>query len=232
MDLVRRGVLLTVVAAVGVMAATSDSSRAARATAGSGTTASAPPTATLAEILRGLRTRSPSGVPYDRQRFEHWTDEDGDGCDTRREVLIARSITPVQIGDGCTLTGGTWVSPYDGVESTASHEIHVDHLVALAEAWRSGAWNWTDAERSAYANDLDVPYALVAVSGRSNRSKGDRDPASWMPPLASYACAYLTAWILVKYRWRLSVDAAERAAIEDGLDDCGSSRVEVPARKR
>ena len=94
-------------------------------------------TATTASELPALlaqaaETTSPA---YDRDRFEHWIDADSDGCNTRYEVLIDESTTPVTVGAGCSLTGGTWVSPYDGVTATTPAGIEIDHVVALAEAW-------------------------------------------------------------------------------------------------
>jgi hypothetical protein len=77
----------------------------------------------------------------------------------------------------------------------------IDHLSPLAEAWDSGAWAWDADTRMRYADDLDDPRSLIAVSASANRSKGDQDPAEWMPPAASYACTYITDWVAVKTRW-------------------------------
>ena len=127
---------------------------------------------------------------YDRDLFHHWIDADGDGCDTRDEVLIAESVTTVQVSQpGCTLSGGQWVSLYDGVQTTDPSTFDIDHMVPLAEAWDSGAWNWDAQQREAFANDLTHAEALIAVSASSNRSKGDQDPAEWQPPSASADCA-------------------------------------------
>lgn len=76
---------------------------------------------------------------YDRALFPHWIDADGDGCDTRREVLIAEAVEPPSIGAGCYLTGGRWLSLYGGIETTDPGTFDLDHVVALAEAWDSGA---------------------------------------------------------------------------------------------
>lgn len=187
-------------------------------------------TVTAAE-LPGLltvaaETTSPS---YDRDRFEHWIDADGDGCNTRYEVLIEESTSPVSVGAGCALSGGTWVSPYDGVAAFSPAEIEIDHVVALAEAWRSGAAGWTDDARRAFANDLDVPYALTAASSVSNQSKSDKDPAEWLPTNGSATCEYVMGWALTKYRWSLSVDPAELAALETQLSGtCGQTAVTLP----
>ncbi|REJ08934.1 DUF1524 domain-containing protein [Microbacterium bovistercoris] len=187
-------------------------------------------TVTAAQLPGLLRTAAPDTThPYSRESFEHWTDADGDGCNTRYEVLIEESTTPVDVIAGCALSGGTWVSPYDGFATSDTAQIQIDHVVALAEAWRSGAWSWTPDQRRDFANDLDVPYALTAASGTSNQSKADKDPSSWMPPNSSYRCEYATSWALVKYRWSLSVDEAEAAALSSILNgECGATPIELP----
>ena len=186
--------------------------------------------ATAADVLPLLKVQSiDTAHSYDRAAFRHWTDADSDGCNTRYEVLIEESTTPVSVAPSCTLTGGTWVSPYDGVTATSPAGIEIDHVVALAEAWRSGAWAWNAQQREEFANDLGVPYALTAASTVSNQSKADKDPARWMPSNGSYVCEYATSWALVKYRWSLSVDEAELAALRDILSgDCGATPVALP----
>lgn len=174
----------------------------------------------------GAETTAPA---YDRDLFEHWIDADGDGCNTRYEVLIEESITPVAVGAGCTLTGGTWVSSYDTMTTTDPAQIEMDHVVALAEAWRSGASGWTNDQRRLFANDLDVPYALTAASSASNQAKADKDPAEWLPTNTEHTCQYVTSWALIKYRWSLKVDPVELAALQAELSgSCGATPVTLP----
>lgn len=184
--------------------------------------------ADLPGLLRvAAETTSPS---YSRDRFEHWIDADGNGCNTRYEVLIAESTTPTTRHSGCKLTGGTWVSALDGAIAQSTDDVEIDHHVALAEAWRSGAVAWTDAQRRAFANDLGVPYALAATSSASNQSKADKDPAEWLPTNIAYRCEYVTSWALMKYRWSLAVDTAEHAALRRELSgSCGGTAVTLPA---
>jgi hypothetical protein len=152
-----------------------------------------------------------------------WIDADGDGCDTRDEVLIAEAVKTPTVGARCSLAGGSWYSAYDGLTFTDPSGLDIDHLVPLAEAWDSGAYAWTADRRERYANDLDVPWTLIAVSASTNRSKGDDDPAEWMPPRSSYACTYLGDWLAVKVRWALSIDTTERAAIHGLIGGCSST---------
>jgi len=168
----------------------------------------------------GLRIEPERGDGYNRDLFRHWVDADGDGCDTRKEVLIAESLEPVQTGSSCAILSGRWYSIYDNTETTDSSRFDIDHVVALKEAWDSGAWNWSADQRRDFANDLSQPYFLIAVSASSNRSKSDRDPAEWLPTNTSYRCAYVRIWIDVKRAWNLSVDQTEYDALRNTLASC------------
>ena len=153
---------------------------------------------------------------YDRSLFKHWIDADKNGCNTRQEVLIEEAIVKPKIGKKCVLSGGTWLSSYDDKTIKGSGStLDVDHMVPLAEAWRSGAWQWTNAEREFFANDLKDNRVLIAVTASSNRSKGDSDLANWLPKASKeIVCDYVFAWIAVKSRYYLSVDPKESAVIE------------------
>ena len=153
---------------------------------------------------------------YDRKLFNHWIDADKDGCDTRKEVLIAEAIVKPKIGAKCVLSGGTWLSSYDNKTVKGSGTgLDVDHMVPLAEAWRSGAWQWTPEEREIFANDLLDERVLIAVSASSNRSKSDKDPAKWLPKGSKEAvCDYVFNWVSVKYRFSLTIDPKERQVVE------------------
>lgn len=184
-------------------------------------------TGTAPELLARLVVSAEWTTGYSRSLFTHWVDDDRDGCDTRREVLIAESLTPVRVGAKCALTGGTWVSAYDGVTGTDPLAFDIDHVVALKEAWDSGAYAWTSTKRRAFANDLGDPRSLRAVSKSSNSSKSDRDPAAWLPTIVAFRCEYLTDWVVVKVRFGLTVDATEKTAIANGLAACPTVAVTV-----
>ncbi len=124
------------------------------------------------------------------------------------------------VGAGCSLTGGRWVSLYDGLSFTDPADLQIDHVVALAEAWDSGASAWSPAEREDYANDLGEPWPLIAVSAASNQSKSDSDPADWLPPAPAAECPFLSAWIATKARWNLAVDPREHDALVREIADC------------
>jgi putative cell wall-binding protein len=184
---------------------------------------------TVAALFSELRVASDSIATYSRSAFEHWIDADGDGCDTRQEVLAKESLTPVVLGSGCTIISGQWTSWYDDASWTNPADVDIDHMVPLSEAWKSGAYGWTGEQRRDYANDLDLDVALEAVTDNVNQSKSDRDPAYWLPPAQSEHCRYVADWVQVKYRWSLTVDMAERNALSAILTGtCGSTMVTVP----
>jgi hypothetical protein len=156
---------------------------------------------------------------YNRALFKHWIDADKDGCNTRAEVLIEEAVSKPKVGAKCALTGGKWLSAYDGKSVSKSSELDVDHMVPLAEAWRSGAWKWSSSQRQAYANDLDDARALIAVTLSTNRSKGDKDPALWLP--AKEQCTYAENWIAIKIKYSLTVDTKEATKLNSLVDSCG-----------
>jgi hypothetical protein len=162
---------------------------------------------------------------YSRDLFPHWVDADGDGCSTRNEVLIAEADDPVTVGSGCSLSGGRWYSYYDRVSWTQTSDVDIDHMVALAEAWDSGARSWSTATRQAYANDLGDYRTLVGVTDNVNQSKGDQDVAEWLPQYDQ--CRYLREFVAVKHRWRLSVDSAEKQAMTSLGSSCTNSTITV-----
>ncbi len=148
-------------------------------------------------------------------------------------MLIDESrVTPTYTSSSrCTVANGRWYSYYDGLTWTNPSDVDVDHVVALKEAWESGARSWSSTNRTRLANDLAFGRSLVAVTDNVNASKGDRDPAQWLPPRSSVHCRYATTWVLIKYRWRLSIDSAETSRLSSLLSgDCGAQTVTIPLR--
>ncbi|MEE4597394.1 HNH endonuclease family protein [Streptomyces sp. DSM 41524] len=187
----------------------------------------------LAEAIGKLKVARESRAGYVREKFKLWVDDDHDGCDTRREVLLAEAVKKPRQGEDCKLTGGTWRSYYDDKSVTDAGKLDIDHLVPLAEAWDSGASKWTAERREIYANDLSAEGSLVAVSLGSKRartpsgagctrrsSKGDQDPAEWLPPAEGALCTYATGWVATKLRWTLSADRAETKALHKVAKGC------------
>lgn len=154
---------------------------------------------------------------YDRDKFPHWQ-EGPDNCNTREEVL-RRDGDDVQVGDDCYPTSGSWTSPYDGETWDKAADLDIDHVVPLADAWRSGASEWDNDRRAELANDLDSPQ-LVAVTGSVNQKKGDQTPEDWMPPKTDYHCTYASMWIASKHKWELTITQGEHDALDEALASC------------
>jgi len=177
------------------------------------------PTGDLGPAIARLTLASEGdSTTYERELFGgDWIDADGDGCDTRCEVLAEERRTDLP-----GLPAGGWLSAFDGYSTDDPSELDIDHMVPLAEAWRSGANAWDGARRIAFANDLDHGGSLIAVTAAVNRSKGDRDPASWQPPNTEAWCSYVADWTNTKLRWNLTADEAEVRALRNmaGSQSC------------
>lgn len=184
-------------------------------------------TLSVEDAIAALPVRAEDRTGYKRSSFRHWIDADRDGCNTRQEVLLEEALVSPEQGTGCTISGGEWYSEYDATVTDNARSLDIDHRVPLAEAWDSGASSWTAADREAYANDLGDARSLVAVSARTNRSKGDQDPTTWMPPYAGDRCQYLAYWVVVKTRWQLAVDPAEQEALQENLAGCDVEPIQV-----
>jgi hypothetical protein len=178
-----------------------------------------PPSAsTAASQLASLTVKAEGSTSgYSRDLFPHWIIQSGT-CDTREQVL-KRDGTGVTVDSSCHPTAGKWYSVYDAVWVTDSSSVDIDHIVPLAEAWKSGANAWTTARRQQFANDLTIAQ-LIAVSASSNRSKGDSDPSEWKPTNTSVHCIYAREWIWVKYTYGLSLQSAEKTALQQMLGTC------------
>lgn len=178
-----------------------------------------------------VKGRAPK-TGYQRSLFgERWTDDvtvdDGhNGCDTRNDIL-RRDLIDVVIqpgSNGCTVLSGILNDPYTAtiVEfvrgQKTSDQIQIDHVVALSDAWQTGAQQWDMVQRRNFAND---PRNLQATLGWVNQQKSDGDAATWLPPNKSYRCEFVTRIVGIKSVYGLWVTPAEHDAIARVLGDCG-----------
>ncbi|ONH30583.1 HNH endonuclease family protein [Pseudofrankia asymbiotica] len=160
---------------------------------------------------------------YQRDEFgTAWKDVDHNSCDTRNDILH-RDLRSVTVGkDDCLVLSGELADPYTnrtirfnrGKDSSA---VQIDHVVALADAWRTGAYAWTDDTREAFAND---PQNLLAVDGPTNIEKSDQDASEWLPPAKGYQCSYVARQVGLKARYHLWVTQAEADAMRGVLSTC------------
>ena len=179
-----------------------------------------------------VKGRAPK-TGYTRAQFgPAWADVDRNGCDTRNDVLKRdlTSITYRAKTRNCVVESGTLVDRYSGETinfvkgNISSMEVQIDHVVALSNAWQTGAFKLTADQRKALSND---PLNLFAVKGRLNSQKGDGDAATWLPPLKSFRCSYVAQQIAVKAKYSLWVTAPEKEAMVSILAKCPTQKVPV-----
>ena len=179
------------------------------------------------DLLAWVTVQNEHRGGYVRDLFGYPTSFGG-GCDTREMVLRRDSLTPAQVDPyGCKVVAGDWLSLYDGLHHDQPSELEIDHVIALKEAWDSGAWQWPSAALHAFANDLDDVRTLRAVSTATNRAKGDKDPSNWLPPDANDVCRYVADWVAIKVRWQMSMDQSEFGRVRNLLKGpCAGTRVD------
>ena len=175
-----------------------------------------------AQVTKGRAAKT----GYTRAQFgQTWADVDRNGCDTRNDILkrdLTAEVFKEKIRE-CVVLSGTLIDPFSGETinfvrgNTSSMEVQIDHVVALSNAWQTGAFNLSIKERTAFAND---PMNLLAVKGRLNSQKGDGDAATWLPPLKSYRCDYVSRQIAVKIKYKLWFTAPEKEAMVRILKSC------------
>ena len=175
-----------------------------------------------AQVTKGRAAKT----GYTRAQFgQTWADVDRNGCDTRNDIL-KRDLTAEVFKEktrDCVVVSGTLIDPFSGETinfvrgNVSSMEVQIDHVVALSNAWQTGAFKLSIKERTAFAND---PLNLLAVKGRLNSQKGDGDAATWLPPLKSFRCDYVARQIAVKIKYRLWFTAPEKEAMVRILKSC------------
>ena len=164
---------------------------------------------------------------YDRSSFSHWRDPDRNGCDARNDIL-RRDLTNLVIksdSNGCKVLGGVLADPYSGKNIDfvfGASLVDIDHVVALSNAWQTGAFQFTNEIRLQFAND---PLNLLAVSASLNRQKGDGDAATWLPPTKSYRCQYVARQIAVKKKYGLWLTKPEKVAMSTLLAKCPKEEI-------
>ena len=176
----------------------------------------------LAAVARlTVEGRAPK-TGYTRDQFgQAWFDADRNGCDTRNDIL-RRDLKSRQMKNACKVLAGILApDPYTGTSIRfvygGASEVDIDHLVSLSDAWQKGAASWAAGKRLALAND---PLNLLAVDSSTNRSKGDGDTATWLPPYKAFRCTYVARQVAVKGKYGLWVTSAERAAMTRVLASC------------
>lgn len=179
----------------------------------------------VSSVLNALEVKGRAAkTGYSRAQFPHWSDPDRNGCDSRNDIL-KRDLKLLSFKDGtreCKVISGVLIDPFSGKQlqfnlNISTSNIDIDHIVALSNAWQTGAAYLDQVTRSNFAND---PLNLLAVDATLNRQKGDGDAATWLPPLKSFRCEYVARQVAVKSKYKLWVTAPEKKAILNVLSKC------------
>jgi len=163
-----------------------------------------------------------SMTKYKRSEWRAWIDADNDCQDTRQEILIEQSIFAVKFKTEkqCKVRSGLWIDPYTGKFHRDPSKLHVDHMVPLANAHRSGGWRWDEEKKKEFANAIGHGFHLITVEGRINISKSDKGPDQWRPPSKLFWCDYAKAWESIKTDWGLEINEAEKVALKEMREEC------------
>ena len=175
-----------------------------------------------------VKGRAPK-TGYARSQFPHWSDPDRNGCDARNDTL-KRDLTNITYKVGtrdCKVIAGQLLDPFTGKVinfSATKVVIDIDHVVALSNAWQTGAAYFDKNKRTQIAND---PLNLLAVDSKLNRQKGDGDAATWLPPYKAFRCEYVARQVAVKAKYGLWVTQPEKVAIDKILSTCVGQKLPV-----
>ena len=176
-------------------------------------------TGSAAKALEQLVTkgRAPK-TGYARSQFGGgWSSTNG--CDTRN-IILHRDLQNPVLDNACSVIGGSLNDPYTGTViqfEKGSSIIQIDHVVAISNAWQTGAQQLSKVQRIKFAND---PLELLAVLGDANQQKSDGDAATWLPSNKSFRCQYAARQIAIKQKYTLWVTAAEKEALSNVLANC------------
>lgn len=177
------------------------------------------------DVLPVSDERSMKG--YSREKFPHWLSAeewgwrdvpDANDCDVRDAALSRDGQDVVPAHSTCYPRQGTWTDPYTREVITDPAKTDLDHVVPLAAAWRAGADEWTEEQRTIFSNSS---LGTVISGASSNREKGDKGPEAWKPDNRDAWCPYAIRWISVKNEYGLNMTSTdERDALGEMLDTC------------
>lgn len=166
--------------------------------------------------LEKVKAAAPQTVTYNRAEWKHWS---GEPCNTRINVLMrdGQNVQVSKTATYCTVTSGTWVSPYDNKTVTDSRLLDIDHVIPLSYAAQHGGQAWPAAQKEAFANDMTQ---LLAVTAGENRGKGDSGPEEYMPPERGFQCTYSKIWVNTASKYGLTLTEKDKVVLKDGLQKC------------
>lgn len=162
-------------------------------------------------------------VPYKRdEHFGGWlNDPNDDTClNTRGKVLVRDSLSQVKYAtSGCSIYAGEWADPYTDRVYSYAKEVQIDHVVALKNAYMTGAHEWDFLKRCLYANYMGNKFHLLPVDGPENLRKSDHTPSGYVPPNKEFTCEFVKTWLNIKVIWSLRITPQEAEAIQKIVND-------------
>ena len=184
-------------------------------------------------------------VGYSRSEWVHWAGTEGRSCwSTREEILHRDSVTDSvkyidkskkqteTYEEACAIgtpyeengkikinneKSGEWIGPYKGIKISDASSIDIDHVIPLSNAARSGGQDWDKELKKEFAND---PMNLLATSAKENRTKGDKGPGEYMPPLKAYRCQYAKTYTTIAYKYGLTITKTDYETLDDAIKSC------------
>lgn len=170
----------------------------------------------LLALVAALPTAGERNVEYSRSEWRHWSDLDGNGCDTREDVLIASGSNVKTDPKTCKVLSGTWNEPYEPSTTTDSSSLDIDHVVSLGWAARNGGQDWPSDKKQQFAND---PNNLFIASASENRSKSDKGPSGYLPPNEDFLCEFATRYATVVAAYSLTIPQPDKAALSSTIEN-------------
>ena len=171
---------------------------------------------TTLSSLDALTVAAPKDVKYNRSEWKHWIDLDGNGCNTREDILIANGSEVKSDPKTCKVISGTWNEYYAGKTFTDASAMDLDHVVPLSWAASNGGNDWDAEKKTAFAND---PANLFLSDASENRSKGDKGPADYMPPNTNFQCVYTNTFVSVVAKYELTISQTDKAAAQKVIEE-------------
>lgn len=201
-------------------------------------TGSIPVGQSATQVLSTLTVGVKSDVSSDRKSHQ-WNKVDGKtGNYTTRDLVLERDMSNVTYNSRGNVNTGILLEPYTGKTihfqrgqsnktegGSASNRdggIQIDHVVAYAEAYRSGLDKLDFQQRDTYYNDPDV---LLVSQAEANNVKKDGTIAEWKPSNQAFQCDYASLQIGIKAKYGLMVDQKEHDKLAQVLASCPTETI-------
>lgn len=170
----------------------------------------------ITALAESIAVAPEQNVAYKRSEWRHWSDLDGNGCDSREDTLVKDGTNVVTDPSTCKVLSGTWTEKYSDTTTTDSSSLDIDHIVPLSWAAKNGGQGWAANVKEQFAND---PLNLIISAASENRSKGDKGPADYLPPNKAFQCQYITSFVTVVHKYDLTMPQNDKTKTLSTIKD-------------